>query len=44
MLRRSGDQVSEEEFTAELARGVREAARVLAERRQMVPLDEAGPA
>jgi hypothetical protein len=40
MLRRGERQVSEEEFAAARAAGDREVARVLAERRQMIPLPD----
>jgi hypothetical protein len=40
MLRRGKDEVGEEEFAAARARGDREVARVLAERRQMIPLPD----
>jgi hypothetical protein len=44
ILRRGERQVTEEEFAAARTRGDREVARVLAGRRQMIPLNEIGAA
>jgi hypothetical protein len=44
MLRRTDQEVPAEDFAAELARGDREVSRVLAGRRQMIPLNEIGAA